>query len=85
MGIIYRWAGFLDLISIISILLGNLFIPAVYLLIKGIIFLIFVSRKCFISMLDTLFAILLFFSGFSNVLVFPLLMYLSVKVFLAFF
>ncbi len=83
MGMVYKWAGVLDFILIIFVLSGNLWIPALYLISKGVLFLTFISRKCVISMMDIIMAIFLFISNFSEQLTIPLIMYLLIKVFLA--
>ena len=83
MGMVYKWAGLFDFVSIILILLGNLWIPAIYLILKGILFLIFISRRCVISMMDLVMGVFIIFSGFSQSLVVPALLYLFMKVFLA--
>ena len=82
MGMVYKWAGLFDFVSIILILLGNLWIPAIYLILKGILFLIFISRRCVISMMDLVMGVFIIFSGFSQSLVVPALLYLFMKVFL---
>lgn len=83
MGMVYKWAGVFDFASIVLILLGNLWIPAIYLISKGVLFLTFISRKCVISMMDIGMGLIIIFTGFSQTIVIPVLLYLFVKVFLA--